>query len=168
MVVDGYGRLQANRHDLGGLLAHLGTVGVQTVVLHHSGGRRLARLVANPVDRVRPALVADGIAECQVRWPTVPIVFCETRPLAEEWTYRYLAAAHAWADAEPAAIARIGASAPTERPNNDGGGPAAAEIRAWAHAEGLDVSDRGRIAASIRQAWARSTTPPDLTDRPHT
>ena len=120
------------------------------------------------LSRVRPALVADGLAECQVRWPTVPIVFCETRPLAEEWTYRYLAAAHAWADAEPAAIARIGASAPTERPNNDGSGPAAAEIRAWARAEGLDVSDRGRIAASIRQAWARSTTPPDLTDHPHT
>ena len=112
------------------------------------------------LDRVRPALVADGIAECQVRWPTIPIVFCETRPLAEEWTYRYLAAAHAWAAAEPAAIARIGAATLTERPNNNGGGPAAAEIRAWARAQGLDVSDRGRIAASIRQAWARSTTPP--------
>jgi hypothetical protein len=57
--------------------------------------------------RVRPALIADGLAECQVRWPTVPIEFCETRGLAEEWTYRYLAAAHAWASAEPAAIERI-------------------------------------------------------------
>lgn len=27
---------------------------------------------------VRPALVSDGLAECQVRWPTVPIVFMET------------------------------------------------------------------------------------------
>jgi hypothetical protein len=26
----------------------------------------------------------------------VPIVFCETRKLAEEWTYRYLAAAWTW------------------------------------------------------------------------
>jgi len=42
-------------------------------------------------DRVRPALVADGLAECQIRWPNVPIVFCENRSLAEEWTYRYLA-----------------------------------------------------------------------------
>jgi len=33
---------------------------------------------------VRPALVADGLAEVQVRWPNVPIVFCETRQLAEE------------------------------------------------------------------------------------
>jgi hypothetical protein len=112
------------------------------------------------LDRVRPALVADGIAECQVRWPTIPIVFCDTRPLAEEWTYRYLAAAHAWAAAEPAAIARIGAATLTERPGNNGSEPAAAEIRAWARAQGLDVSDRGRIAASIRQAWEHSTTPP--------
>ena len=45
------------------------------------------------LDRVRPALVADGLAEVQVRWPNVPIVFCETPQLAEEWTYRFLAAA---------------------------------------------------------------------------
>lgn len=34
---------------------------------------------------VRPALVADGLAEVQVAWPNVPIVFCETRKLAKEW-----------------------------------------------------------------------------------
>jgi ERCC4-type nuclease len=34
-------------------------------------------------DRVRPALVADGLAEYQIRWPNVPIVFYETRSLAE-------------------------------------------------------------------------------------
>ncbi len=45
------------------------------------------------LDHVRPALVADQLGECQVRWPTVPIIFAETRPLAEEWTYRFLAAA---------------------------------------------------------------------------
>ena len=58
-------------------------------------------------DRVRPALVADGLAELQVRWPAVPIVFCETRKLAEEWTYRYLAAAYAWAQDEPEVQARL-------------------------------------------------------------
>lgn len=47
VVVDGYGRLSTNRHELGVLLAHLGAVGVQMVVLRPSGGRRLARLVAN-------------------------------------------------------------------------------------------------------------------------
>jgi ERCC4 domain len=44
-------------------------------------------------EHVRPSLAVDALAEAQVRWPTVPIVFCETRPLAEEWTYRFLAAA---------------------------------------------------------------------------
>ncbi len=62
-------------------------------------------------DRVRPALVADGLAELQVRWPTIPILFCETRKLAEEWTYRYLAAASAWAATEPAVLARLAAHA---------------------------------------------------------
>ncbi|MGV0800579.1 ERCC4 domain-containing protein, partial [Mycolicibacterium elephantis] len=56
------------------------------------------------LDWVRPAVVTDGLAELQVRWPNVPIVFCETRQLAEEWTYRFLAAAHAWAIAEQAAL----------------------------------------------------------------
>ncbi len=59
------------------------------------------------LDRVRPALVADGLAELQVRWPTIPIVFCENRKLAEEWTYRYLAAAHVWAEEDVAALSRL-------------------------------------------------------------
>jgi ERCC4-type nuclease len=63
------------------------------------------------LDRVRPALIADGLAECQIRWPNVPIQFCENRSLAEEWTYRYLAAAHSWATAEAAAIQRMGIAA---------------------------------------------------------
>ena len=45
------------------------------------------------LSRVRPSVVADGVAELQVRYPTVPIVFCETRPLAQEWAYRFLGAA---------------------------------------------------------------------------
>jgi hypothetical protein len=45
------------------------------------------------LEHVRPALVADQLGECQVRWPSVPIIFAETRPLAQEWTYRFLAAA---------------------------------------------------------------------------
>ncbi|HSB85451.1 MAG TPA: hypothetical protein VLD86_04035 [Ilumatobacteraceae bacterium] len=45
------------------------------------------------LDRVRPAIVADGLAEAQVRFPSIPIVFCETRALAQEWTYRFLGAA---------------------------------------------------------------------------
>ncbi|MEM9892860.1 MAG: hypothetical protein AAF962_18505, partial [Actinomycetota bacterium] len=42
---------------------------------------------------VQGGWLADLIAQLQVRYPTVPIVFCETRPLAEEWTFRFLGAA---------------------------------------------------------------------------
>jgi ERCC4-type nuclease len=37
----------------------------------------------------------DMLARVQVRYPEIPIVFAETRPLAEEWTYRWLGAAAA-------------------------------------------------------------------------
>jgi hypothetical protein len=40
------------------------------------------------------------LARVQVRYPNVPIVFCDTRPLAEEWTFRFLGAALAHPDAE--------------------------------------------------------------------
>lgn len=46
------------------------------------------------------AFVAELLATLQVRYPAVPIVFCETRPLAEQWTYRFLGAALAYAAAE--------------------------------------------------------------------
>ena len=59
------------------------------------------------VDWVRPSVVLDGLAELQVHWPNVPIVFCENRSLAEEWTYRFLAAAHVWAETESLAVERI-------------------------------------------------------------
>jgi hypothetical protein len=35
----------------------------------------------------------DMLARVQVRYPEIPILFLETRPLAEEWTFRYLGAA---------------------------------------------------------------------------
>ena len=60
---------------------------------------------------VRGAMVADGLAELQVRYPNVPIVHCDSRKLAEEWTYRFLAAAHSWARDEPAARAHARSSA---------------------------------------------------------
>jgi hypothetical protein len=59
------------------------------------------------LDRIRPAVVADGLAELQIRWPNVAIVFCENRQLAEEWTYRFLAAAHDWARTEEAMPQRL-------------------------------------------------------------
>lgn len=49
---------------------------------------------------VAPSMVAEMLAAAQVRYPSVPIVFCETRPLAQEWTYRFLGAAARYADEE--------------------------------------------------------------------
>ncbi|VBA57102.1 hypothetical protein LAUMK41_02297 [Mycobacterium attenuatum] len=48
------------------------------------------------LSQARPSAVADGLAELQISFPAVPIVFCQTRKLAQEYTYRYLAAALAW------------------------------------------------------------------------
>jgi hypothetical protein len=105
------------------------------------------------LDHVRPSLVADGLAELQVRWPTIPIVFCENRKLAEEWTYRYLAAAYAWAETELPAVARIGAGDDGESGDVPAPAPSTAEVRAWARAHGLDVPERGRLRPEIHQAW---------------
>ena len=52
------------------------------------------------LEHVAPGFVADLLAAVQVRYPTVPITFCENRALAEEWTYRFLGAARAYALAE--------------------------------------------------------------------
>jgi hypothetical protein len=113
------------------------------------------------VKYVRAATVADGLAELQIRWPNVPIVHCETRKLAEEWTYRYLAAARVWASEESAAQARVGAF--SEPATTDGPvvpPPSDAELREWARQRGLSVSDRGRVNRAIREEWERSRAAP--------
>lgn len=46
--------------------------------------------------------VADLLARVQVRYPSVPIVFTGSRKLAEEWTYRWLAAARVELLGDPA------------------------------------------------------------------
>ena len=40
------------------------------------------------------------LARLQVRYPEVPVVFADSRRFAEEWTYRFLAAALAEAPPE--------------------------------------------------------------------
>ncbi len=107
------------------------------------------------LDWVRPAVVADGLAELQIRLPSVPIVFNETRQLAEEWTYRYLAAAHAWAETERAIVDRVGipVEATETATARETASPSTAEVRAWARSAGLAVQDRGRLHPDIWQAW---------------
>jgi len=100
---------------------------------------------------VRGSTVADGLAEAQVAFPNVPIMFCETRKLAQEWTYRFLAAAYVARELDGFGeqVSTSLASAPPLAPSN----PTAAELRAWARAHGYDVPDRGRIPASIRSVY---------------
>jgi hypothetical protein len=50
------------------------------------------------LQHVSPSMVAEMLAAAQIRYPNVPIVFCETRALAQEWAYRFLGAALAYAD----------------------------------------------------------------------
>jgi hypothetical protein len=94
-----------------------------------------------------------------VRWPNVPIVFAETRPLAEEWTYRYLAAAHAWAADEDAAVTRIGPQVTDLDRAPAAPAPSTAEIRAWAREHGHPVPDRGRLRPEIVDAWHAAHPP---------
>jgi hypothetical protein len=103
---------------------------------------------------VRPAVIADGLAECQVRWPSVPIQFCETRPLAEEWTYRFLAAAVAGAALDAGGLLVVHDLA--EAPPLASREPTTAQIRAWAVEAGLAVSDRGRVSVEVREAYRRA------------
>lgn len=98
-------------------------------------------------------MVADGLAELRVRWPNVPIVYAETRPLAEEWTYRYLAAAHAWAADEDAAVTRIGPQFTDLGRASAAPGHSTVDIRAWAREHGHPVPDRGRRRPEIVDAW---------------
>ena len=111
------------------------------------------------LDRIRPAVVADGLAELQVRWTSIPIVFCENRKLAEEWTYRYLAAAHAWAETERLAVARIGHGEDGSATGAPQPPPSTAEVRVWARANGLEVPDRGRLRPEIHEAWRAAKGP---------
>lgn len=75
-------------------LAELATVERAAVVVED----RYSQLFK--LERVTPGFVPELLARVQVRYPNVPIVFCETRPLAEEWTFRFLGAALALTAAE--------------------------------------------------------------------
>ena len=52
------------------------------------------------LEYAKPGFVTELLAAVTVRYPTVPIHFSETRPLAEDWTYRFLGAALAYHQAD--------------------------------------------------------------------
>jgi hypothetical protein len=75
-------------------LAHMATLPRAAVVVED----RYPNLFK--LEHTQPGFVAEMLAALTVRYPAVPISFCETRPLAEEWTYRFLGAALAYHQAE--------------------------------------------------------------------
>lgn len=155
------------------VLADLSAVGHAAVVVED----RYAAVFK--LERVRPAVVADGLAECQARFPAVPIVFADTRPLAQQWTYRFFGAVLAEREQEqaggarlralpgggalPGAVALPGGMAfsggaelsPGEAVLNAALEPTTAQVRAWARAVGLDVPARGRLAPAVWEAYRR-------------
>lgn len=100
------------------------------------------------LERVRPATVADAVAECAARFPQIPILFLDNRSLAQEWTYRFFGAALREASDETGAESRL-----AQVPSAVAASPA--EIRQWARSHGFIVGDRGRVPAEIMAAFER-------------
>ena len=112
------------------------------------------------LERVRPAVIADALAEAQVRFPSIPIVFCETRPLAQEWAYRFLGAALAHHEEERTGgvrTAELPFAGPLARAE-----PTTAAVRAWALGAGLPVSDRGRLRPDVWEAFRAAQDAEDV------
>lgn len=107
------------------------------------------------LDHVRPAGVADQLGECQARFPGVPIVFAETRQLAQQWAYRFLAASRHELSLGRETDDRLadlpGAEPPMPIP------PKIPVVRAWARKHGFEVSDRGRLRPEIIEAYLQAT-----------
>jgi len=94
--------------EVSGLAASLVAGGLPFALADLTALYRAAVVVEAPCSRlfklehVSAGFVPDLLARVQVRYPSVPIVFCDTRPLAEQWTFRFLGAALAELGAEDA------------------------------------------------------------------
>lgn len=130
---------------LAGQLSELATVPRAAVVVEE----RYSRLFTLPF--VQPGFVGDLLARVQVRWPTVPVFFAETRPFAEEWTFRFLGAAELESISDTRVHQRLDDL--VEAPQLPASPPTPAQVRAWARAQGLAVSPKGRVPASVVAAF---------------
>ncbi len=157
LVVDGVLQASVERKSLTDLVSSLTTGTLKFQLTELSAIPRAAVVVEDRYSRVfalehvRPSVVADGIAECHIRFPSVPIVFCETRKLAQEWTYRFLAAARVGLAEEVVGDLAVRGleAAPPLAPTP----PTPAQVRRWAVAHDIAVSDRGRIAGSVLERY---------------
>lgn len=105
------------------------------------------------LDHVPAGRVADALAEAQARFPAVAVMFAETRPLAQEWTYRYLGAAlhELAAHTDSTGPADLLAAQPLPAGAAPDVDPAA--VRAWATTQGLTVATRGRLSTQLIRAY---------------
>ncbi|GCE38993.1 Lsr2 family protein [Rhodococcus sp. USK10] len=107
------------------------------------------------LEHVSGARVAEALAELQARFPALPVTFCETRQLGQEWTYRWLGAClHEWESARATSeLETTFATAPPVAPAKvDVQRPAV--VRAWARTQGIEVSEKGRIPAAVMRAFS--------------
>jgi ERCC4 domain len=157
LIVDGLLQATVERKSLVDLVSSLTTGRLKFQLTELSVIPRAAVVVEErysqvfKLDHVRPSVMADGIAECQIRFPTVPIVFCETRKLAQEWTYRFLAAARAGLAEETVGDLAVRGleAAPPLAPAP----PTPAEVRGWAMTNHIVVSGRGRIPVAVMDQY---------------
>lgn len=161
VAVDGRVVAAVERKSLADLVATLTTGKLRYLLAALATVPRAAIVVEDrwsavfKLERIRPSVVADGLAEAQVRFPTIPIVFCETRPLAQEWAYRFLGAAAAH-HGEHAGAAELERRLPAAGPIA-AADPSVAEIRAWASAHGFEVAAKGRLRPDVRDAYRTAT-----------
>ena len=119
-------------------------------------GRRCGRgplLAGVQTCRVRPAVVADGLAELQVRSPSVPIVFAETRssPRNGPTATSPPLTPGPKPNRRSRNVSALHSLARTQRRRRYA--PSTAEVRAWAHGTGITAPGRGRLHPDIWQAW---------------
>ncbi|MCU1443388.1 MAG: hypothetical protein JWQ59_1538 [Cryobacterium sp.] len=157
LIVDGLLQATVERKSLADLVSSLTSGKLKFQLTELSAIPRAAVVVEErysqvfKLDHVRPSVVADGIAECQIRFPTVPIIFCETRKLAQEWTYRFLAAARVGLSEEM--IGDLAVRGLEAAPSLSPAPPSPADVRRWASAHDIVVSDRGRIPLAVMDQY---------------
>jgi len=141
-------------HRLDYALAELAALPRSAVVIEDDYNQLFTR------EHLREARLADRIAALQVRYPSVPIIFLGSRALAQEWIYRFLAAARQWAVNEAAAAVRLGDGDPVGprplRRLQAAYSPTELRVRTWARTVGLPQAEHGPIPPGIWAAWHRA------------
>lgn len=100
--------------------------------------------------------VAEGLAELQARFPTVPVTFAETRPLAQEWTYRWFGACLHELTQQRGTVEVEQSFASGADVVLEPVAPTPAEIRAWLREQGVEISSKGRIPRPLVERFEQA------------